>query len=274
MFLSVQLGVFVFLGYVAADLLSGRQVGPYDDYTGNSAIPDFLESLLSMTTEYVVLFSGVVGIPILVLRLRVLLLAKGFTRATGVVGERIVHLAATLAAYYLWSQLVLASTRTVFRIEAVNWPFNAASVVGEYHWLIVGLPAAAVVFRWLVEARAYTSESLGRSSSHHRPLRFACRAGDGEDMATTRTVDARRFGVSVLPDRAMVALLGNTYCALGCRSWSRTFMVHTCRPSGGSNSVARSNHSHHRHYFYNGQPSASVSGRATIGSRGFSSLDD
>lgn len=157
---SVQLGVFAFLGYVTADLLSGRQVGFHDDFVGNNAIPDSLESVLSMTTEYVLLFSGVVGIPMLVLGLRMLLLVKGFTQAAGVVGERIVHLAATLFAYHLWSQLVVGAIRTVFRIEAVNFPLNAATAVEEHHWLIVALPAAAVVFRWQVEARAFTSESL------------------------------------------------------------------------------------------------------------------
>lgn len=86
---SVQLGWWALLGYVAADLASGRDIASFiTALNGHRWVPDSLESPLSAGIEYGLLATALIGLPAMVAGARLWLLRSGLASAAGPLGQR------------------------------------------------------------------------------------------------------------------------------------------------------------------------------------------
>ncbi len=162
--LSVQLGAWSVVGYMSADLLSGRQVGRNFGRRGPEVLPDSLEwtaGWVSASTEYLLLIIAVVGVPALVLSVRLKIRTSGLYATIGVVGERLVHVLAVVVGYYFWCQLVVTSIRTVFTVRNSN-PTEEAVFTVQRQWpIIVTVLALIAVSRFMIEAAARYDGAVG-----------------------------------------------------------------------------------------------------------------
>ncbi|MEM7339261.1 MAG: hypothetical protein AAF467_11465 [Actinomycetota bacterium] len=158
---SVQLGLWSWLGYVAADWFTGRELGFGTSIGGSRLVPDSVEALVSAGLEWAVLLLGVVGVPALVARFRLWFVAAGLTSVTSATGVRTMHVVAAVALLHLWLRVVPGAIRSTFAIEGVNFPVEARSI-GERHWVIVAIVATVVLVRSVAEARSVGS-TLARS---------------------------------------------------------------------------------------------------------------
>lgn len=172
--LSVQLGLWASLGYVVADVVTGREIGDFTQLGGHPAVPDRFEAGLSAVVEYSLLLIATVGVPALVARGRLWLLSRGLSAASGPIGERLAFLAMTVFGHHLWLLVAPGAMRTSFSVEDVAFTTDAQALAGARYQVLVAV-VAAVVLRWIVEARAAGVETVtalvetARGFSTHRP---------------------------------------------------------------------------------------------------------
>lgn len=154
--LSVQLGCYGLLGYIGADLLTGRTVGR--GFTRQWWAP--LGDLLSIVTEYLILAGAVIAVPLLVLALRIELRRREIHKLVGPAGERFANAVAVFALYYIWCQSTVSSIRTVYRPVDARIPVDAVFNTQERWHFIAGALVLVTVARWLLERAAVREESI------------------------------------------------------------------------------------------------------------------
>ncbi len=157
--LSVQLGAWTLVGYITADLVTGRRISSF----GRSDLPEALDWTafwVSAAVEYLLLIIAVVGVPMLVLNLRLAIRRHRLHETIGVVGERVVHVFAVAVGYWMWCQLVITSIRTVFTFGGWAEKKNAVFTAQEQWPIIVVALAVVAVTRFLIETVAHRDEAV------------------------------------------------------------------------------------------------------------------